>query len=71
MSKKLVLGMTAVAALLMTALFAAVPSHFVPDWTFQGSSLKGWHVLGQADWRAEKGELIGTPKAPRRLARAG
>ena len=26
-------------------------------------TLKGWHVLGQADWRAEKGELIGTPKS--------
>ncbi len=63
MSKKLAFGMTAVAALLMAALFAAVPSNFVPEWTFQGSSLKGWHVLGQADWRAEKGELIGTPKS--------
>ena len=63
MSKKLVYGTTAVAALLAAALFAAVPQNFVPDWTFQGSALKGWHVLGQADWRAEKGELIGTPKS--------
>ena len=58
MSKKL-----AVAALTMAVLFAAVPSAFVPEWTFQGSSLKGWHVLGEAGWRAENGVLIGTPKS--------
>src|SRR5882757_101402 len=32
---------------------------FVPDSTFQGSTLAGWHVLGQAEWSAENGELIG------------
>src|SRR5947209_267774 len=32
---------------------------FVPDSTFQGSTLGGWHVLGQADWTARNGELIG------------
>jgi hypothetical protein len=63
MSRRSVLGTTAAAALLVTALFAAVPPAFVPDSTFQGSSLKGWHSLGQADWRAEKGELIGAPKS--------
>lgn len=35
---------------------------FVPDRTFKGSNLSGWRVLGQADWRAQNGELIGTPK---------
>jgi hypothetical protein len=62
MSKKLVFGITAVAALLVAALYAAVPPAFIPDSTFQGSSLTGWHVLGQADWRAENGELIGKPR---------
>jgi hypothetical protein len=62
MSKKLLFGITAVVAVLVAALFAELPQNFVPDSTFQGSSLKGWHVLGQAGWRAEKGELIGTPK---------
>jgi hypothetical protein len=33
-----------------------------PDVVFKGSSLTGWHKLGQADWRAENGEIIGTPK---------
>jgi hypothetical protein len=62
MSKKLVYGMAAVAALVAVGLFAAVPPAFIPETTFQGSSLKGWHVLGDAGWRAEKGELTGTPK---------
>jgi Domain of Unknown Function (DUF1080)/FG-GAP-like repeat len=43
------------------ALFADGPS-FHPDATFKGSDLKGWHTLGQAAWRAENGELTGTPK---------
>jgi 3-keto-disaccharide hydrolase/FG-GAP-like repeat len=36
--------------------------NFVPDATFTGSALTGWRPLGQADWRAENGEIIGTPK---------
>ncbi|MDT7811945.1 MAG: hypothetical protein QOJ42_1861, partial [Acidobacteriaceae bacterium] len=32
---------------------------FVPDSTFQGSTLAGWHALGQAEWTAENGELVG------------
>src|SRR6478609_4325516 len=35
---------------------------FVPDQTFKGSGLKGWHVLGDADWQAKDGELIGKAK---------
>ena len=63
MSKSLIHGTAAVAAVLAAALSATVPTSFIPDSTFQGSSLKGWHVLGQAGWRAEKGEIIGTPKS--------
>jgi hypothetical protein len=36
---------------------------FVPDAKFQGSTLAGWHSLGQAEWRAENGELIGKGSA--------
>jgi hypothetical protein len=43
-------------------MFAAGPS-FHPDVTFHGSSLSGWHTLGQASWHAENGELIGTPQS--------
>nr|WKN34817.1 FG-GAP-like repeat-containing protein [Tunicatimonas sp. TK19036] len=33
---------------------------FIPDYTVQGESLEGWHVVGDAEWRAQDGELIGT-----------
>ena len=36
--------------------------NFVADWTFKGSSLGTWRTLGGADWRAENGEIVGTPK---------
>lgn len=35
---------------------------FLPDHTFKGSDLEGWHVIGDADWQAIEGELIGKPK---------
>src|SRR5215218_121046 len=57
------LGGIAVIAAVATAPAAATRGTFVPDWTFKGSTLAGWQVLGQATWRAADGELIGTPKA--------
>ena len=57
----------------MAALTAAVVSvdvggqsarTFAPDWTFKGSALTGMQQLGQATWRAENGEIIGTPTSP-------
>jgi len=39
----------------------AGPSTFVPDWTFKGSALTGTEQIGQAKWRAENGEIVGTP----------
>ena len=50
------------AGLILIPVFGIGPT-FAPDWTFKGSSLKGWHVLGNADWRAENGELIGKAKS--------
>ncbi len=47
---------------LALACFGAGPS-FVPDVTFKGSSLTGWHGVGEADWKAESGEIIGVPKS--------
>jgi Domain of Unknown Function (DUF1080)/FG-GAP-like repeat len=44
-------------------LGTAAPRNFVPDVVFRGSSLTGWRAAGQADWRAQDGEIIGTPKA--------
>ncbi len=33
---------------------------FIPDSTFQGSSLSGWHPVGDASWHAQAGEITGT-----------
>jgi hypothetical protein len=54
----------AVAAVGFAALVihAAGPANFKPDGTFTGSTLAGWHVVGDADWKAQNGELIGTAK---------
>ena len=61
------------AAFVLTALAAAAVSvdvggqalrTFTPDWTFKGSALTGMQQLGAATWRAENGEIIGTPTAP-------
>ncbi len=51
----------AVFSLLTAPAFGAVPKDFVPDMTFAGSALTGWHVLGQATWKAKDGEITGTP----------
>ena len=62
MLDKRVLGLTAIAALaLLVPVLGNGPS-FHPDATVKGSSLAGWHPMGQADWRAQNGEIIGTPR---------
>ena len=35
------------------------------DTKYPATSLTGWHVLGDATWRAEGGEYVGTPKSPK------
>jgi hypothetical protein len=42
---------------------SASSKNFVPDFVFTGSSLAGWRPLGQATWRAQDGEIVGTPAA--------
>src|SRR6185436_1357855 len=59
MSKK---NLLTIAALSIASLLYAASPNFIPDVTFKGSSLAGWHPLGSAEWRAENGEIIGTPK---------
>jgi hypothetical protein len=55
------ISLFAAICLLNESAFGALPKDFVPDVTFTGSALSGWHVLGQAGWRADDGEIIGTP----------
>src|SRR5687768_5438283 len=57
--------LAAVAAL--AAAFVS-PGHsastnFAPDVVFTGSSLASWRPIGQSTWRAENGEIVGTPSA--------
>src|SRR5690242_309079 len=59
--KSLYAGGVAGVCLLASWIYAD-NKNFIPDVTFKGSDLKGWHSLGQADWRAENGEIIGTPR---------
>ncbi len=62
MFNKLTLLSAAVVLVGAAPMFAGGPS-FQPDVTFHGSSLSGWHTLGQASWHAENGELVGTPQS--------
>src|SRR5260221_3194242 len=55
----------------ITTLLGAAPlavgmsaQNYNVDTVFRGTSLAGWHVLGEATWRAENGEYVGTPKSP-------
>ena len=59
MPKKRDWGTAAISVLSLAPLFAAVPN-WIPDVTFKATSLAGWHVLGQAAWRVQNGEMIGT-----------
>ena len=64
--RSLAVSMSLVAVVWSTALGGqapapSLPGTFVPDWTFKGSALTGTDQIGQATWRAENGEIIGTP----------
>ncbi len=63
MSRKRFYWLAAAAVTLAAAAYAAAPWAFVPDSKMPAASLSGWHTLGQADWHAENGEIVGTPKA--------
>src|SRR5512135_2578473 len=43
---------------------AVANKNFIADWTFKGSSLTTFRTVGDAQWRAENGEIVGTPKTP-------
>jgi hypothetical protein len=57
MSKKTLAAICVIGS----AIFAATHD-FIPDVTFKGSSLAGWHPVGAVEWRAENGEIIARPK---------
>lgn len=65
MTKKQLCLAAAACAIVGTAviLTAQGPANeFKPDTTFTGSSLTGWRPLGEADWQAQDGEIVGRPR---------
>src|SRR5205807_7827331 len=63
MVKKLIVPLAGCALAIIVRLSGAGPS-FHPDVSFKGSALTGWHALGDAAWRAQNGEITGTPRQP-------
>ncbi len=62
-SKSLYAVATAAALCLSSLpLLFGVGASFHPDGAIKGSSLAGWHTLGQAEWKAVNGDLAGTAK---------
>jgi hypothetical protein len=55
------ISLFAAICLLNESVFGAVPGDFIPDATFTGSDLNGWHTFGQATWRTDDGQITGTP----------
>src|SRR5262245_46763768 len=49
--------------LTLSSLALAASKNFVPDFVFKGSSLGAWHTLGEAEWRAQNGEVVGIARA--------
>jgi hypothetical protein len=56
-------SVTIFSCILAWSVHAAGPT-FRPDVVFKGSTLTGWTPLGDADWKAADGEIIGSPKQP-------
>src|SRR5205823_1683892 len=46
------------------ALVTGSGPSFRPTHTFKGSTLSGWHSVGDATWTAVNGEITGTPTQP-------
>lgn len=52
--------LTALALISAGAFYLSANKNFAPDWTFEGSSLSAWRQVGNAAWKAENGEIVGT-----------
>jgi len=57
------LAAVAFVAAASASIIHGASKNFAPDVVFAGSSLTGWQPIGQGSWRAENGEIIGTPTA--------
>jgi hypothetical protein len=52
------------SAIVTAAVAGLSAQNYVPDTSYRGTSLAGVSTLGDAAWRAEKGEYVGVPKTP-------
>jgi 3-keto-disaccharide hydrolase/FG-GAP-like repeat len=62
-SPRLVATVAVAVSAMAFELIAAGPANFKPDGMVTGSSLSGFHVVGDADWKAQNGELVGMAKS--------
>src|SRR5262245_28878593 len=60
MTRSAIFTTAALSTLTLTMAFGSGPS-FRPTNTFKGSTLAGWHALGNAKWTAINGEITGAP----------
>jgi len=61
MSQRTLAAVAALLGMLILPLFGAGPT-FRADYRFTGNNLNAFKCLGQADWKVQNGEIVGTPK---------
>ena len=61
--KRILIPSLVAASALVCAIFAQTHD-FSPNAVFKGSSVTGLRTFGSANWRAENGEITGTPTSP-------
>ena len=61
--RAMLLATTAFTVLVAMSVHGAGPT-FHADYRFTGTSLTGFKPLGQADWKVQNGEIVGTPRTP-------
>ena len=59
--RAIAMATSAACVLLVMSVFTAGPT-FRADYRFSGSALTGFKPMGQADWKVQNGEIVGTPK---------
>jgi hypothetical protein len=62
MRKQIVCGTVVATGIVLLMRPASANRNFVADWTFKSSSLARFRSIGDADWHAENGEIVGKPR---------
>ena len=61
-SSRIVAMATAALCVLVVLDVSTAGPTFRPDYRFSGTALTGFKPIGQADWKVQNGEIVGTPK---------